>query len=52
MSDRLAELEKILGGKLERADARVVPGTDETSTRQAIYFPMMGKIDLESSSRK
>ncbi|WP_083251869.1 MULTISPECIES: hypothetical protein [Pseudomonas] len=43
MSDKLEELEVILGGKLERADARVVPGTDGASTREAIYFSDDGK---------
>jgi hypothetical protein len=43
MSDQLNELERILGRKLERADARVVPGTDGASTREAIYFSDDGK---------
>lgn len=38
MSDQFEELERILGGKLERADARTVPGTDGVATREAIYF--------------
>jgi hypothetical protein len=52
MSDRLAKLEKILGGKLERADARVVPGTDEISTRQAIYFSDDGKNRFRTQFKK
>ena len=38
MSDDLGDLERILGGKLERADNRVVPGTDGSTTREVIYF--------------
>lgn len=43
MSDQLEGLERILGGKLERSDARVVPGADGASTRVAIYFSDDGK---------
>ncbi|ATE62062.1 hypothetical protein [Thauera sinica] len=43
MSDKLRELEQILGGKLERKNARVIPGTDGIPTREAIYFSDDGK---------
>lgn len=43
MVDRIEELEKILGGKIERADERIVPGTDGVSTREVAYFSDDGK---------
>lgn len=47
MSDQFEELERILGGKLERADARTVPGTDGVATREAIYFSDDGRNKLK-----
>lgn len=43
MHDKLTELERILGGKLERFDARVVPGTDNPPTQETVYFSDDGK---------
>lgn len=43
MASQIEELEKILGGKLEKSDARVIPGTDGATTREAIYFSDDGK---------
>lgn len=43
MANHIEELERILGGKLERSDARVIPGTDGATTREAIYFSDDGK---------
>lgn len=38
MSNDFVSLEKILGGKLERADNRVIPGVDSSTTHEVIYF--------------
>jgi hypothetical protein len=43
MSDHLEDLERMLGGKFERKDARVIPGTADASTRETIYFSDDGK---------
>jgi len=43
LANQIEELEKVLGGKLERSDARVIPGTDGATTREAIYFSDDGK---------
>ncbi|WP_287816003.1 hypothetical protein [Pseudomonas sp.] len=43
MANHIEELEKVLGGKLERSDARVISGTDGATTREAIYFSDDGK---------
>jgi len=43
LANQIDELEKILGGKLERSDARVIPGTDGAATREAMYFSDDGK---------
>lgn len=43
MSAKLEELEKIIGGKLERSNARTVPGIDDSATKKTIYFSDDGK---------
>ncbi len=43
LASQIDELETVLGGKLERLDARVIPGTDGTTTREAVYFSDDGK---------
>ncbi len=43
MANKIEGLEKALDGKLERSDARVIPGTDGATTREAIYFSDDGK---------
>lgn len=43
MNDRVEELERILGGPLEKNDARVIPGREQVSTREVIYFSDDGK---------
>lgn len=38
MADKLEKLEKILGGKIERRDSQVVPGTVGVSGQEVVYF--------------
>ena len=38
MTDELDKLEKVLGGKIERQDSRVIPGTVSVSGQEVIYF--------------
>jgi hypothetical protein len=38
MDDRLADLERALGGKLGRRDSRVVPGTATVGGVEVVYF--------------
>jgi len=38
MSEDLTEIEKVLGGKLERREARLVPGLQEVDGQMAIYY--------------
>lgn len=43
MNSKLEELERVLGGKLERANSRIIPGADGATTRGVIYFSDDGK---------
>lgn len=43
LANQIDELEKSLGGKLERSDARVIPGMDGAPTRETMYFSDDGK---------
>ncbi|RXR08659.1 hypothetical protein [Pseudoxanthomonas composti] len=52
MSDQIKGLERMLGGKLERVDARVIPGTESTSTREAVYFSDDGKSKFRKQFKK
>jgi hypothetical protein len=38
MADELTKLEKALGGKIERQDARVIPGVVSVAGQEVIYF--------------
>jgi len=43
MTTQLERLEKILGGKIEQRDARVIPGTVEVKGLRVVYFSDDGK---------
>jgi len=43
MSESLADIEKILGGKLERREARLVPGLQQMDGQMAIYYQDDGR---------
>lgn len=43
MTKFLDELEKNCGAKIERSDARVVPGTEKVDGLEIVYFSDNGK---------
>lgn len=52
MSDRIKELERILGGELEKKHAGVIPGVEKASTREVIYFSDDGKNKFKKQFKK
>lgn len=38
MTDEPSKLERVLGGKIERRDSRVIPGTVSVAGQEVIYF--------------
>lgn len=52
MSDRIKELEQILGGELEKEHGRVIPGVEKASTREVIYFSDDGKNKFKKQFKK
>lgn len=46
MTTQLERLEKILGGKIEQRDARVIPGTVEIEGSRVVYFSDDGLNDF------
>ncbi|MEZ2311574.1 hypothetical protein AB6809_33615 [Paraburkholderia sp. RCC_158] len=51
MTSQLERLEQILGGKLERDDARVIPGTVAVDGTEFIYFSDDGKNNFRKQFR-
>ncbi|MCH4550770.1 hypothetical protein MK632_34250 [Rhizobium changzhiense] len=43
MTSELDKLERILGGKFERRNARVIPGVDHVDGVEIVYFSDDGK---------
>ena len=43
MTDHIERLEKLLGGKIERKDSRVIPGTVHVAGLEIVYFSDDGK---------
>jgi len=51
MASQLERLEQILGGKLERQDARVIPGTVAVEGTEFVYFADDGKNKFRQQFR-
>ncbi|ODP30902.1 hypothetical protein [Pandoraea sp. ISTKB] len=51
MTSQLERLEKILGGKLERQDARMIPGTVAVDGTELAYFADDGKNKFRKQLR-
>jgi len=56
MTDKLEKLEEVLGGKIERAGDRVVPGTIPVQGREVVYFSDDGsnplRVQFQNLTRK
>ncbi|UIY27519.1 hypothetical protein LZK76_34835 (plasmid) [Rhizobium leguminosarum] len=49
MASELDRLERILGGKFERRNARAIPGTQSVDGVEIVYFSDDGKIIFVSN---